>query len=82
MVKELYRNDTDKGGKPNNGEIVMIKTLFLQCMYNCSNEAMEKKLHDRISFRNFPLYPELISDLRAIWLFRGRLSSRGKEKIM
>ena len=49
IVKELYRNDTEKGGRPSIDEIIMIKTLFLQSMYNCSDEAMEKELQDRIS---------------------------------
>ena len=66
IVKELYRNDTDKGGRPNIDEIVMIKTLFLQSMYNCSDEVMERELHDRISFRNFLHYPEIIPDSRTI----------------
>ena len=82
IVKELYRNDTEKGGRPNIDEIVMIKTLFLQSMYNCSDEVMERELHDRISFRNFLHYPEIIPDSRTIWLFRERLSSTGKDKII
>jgi len=81
-VKELYRNDTDRGERPNFDEIVMIRTLFLQSMYNCPDEAMERELHDRISFRNFLHYPEIISDSRTIWLFRERLSSTGKDKII
>ena len=82
IVKELYRNDTDKGGRPNIDEIVMIKTLFLQSMYNCSDESMEKELYNRIDFRNFLHYPEIIPDSRTIWLFRERLSSTGKDKII
>jgi IS5 family transposase len=82
IVKELYRNDTDRGGGPNIDEIVMIKTLFLQSMYNCPDEVMERELHDRISFRNFLHYPETIPDSRTIWLFRERLSSTGKDKII
>ncbi|EQD75724.1 transposase IS4 family protein, partial [mine drainage metagenome] len=60
IVKDLFRNDTDKGGRPNIDEIVMIKTLFLQSMYNLSDESMEKEIYDRISFRNFLHYPETI----------------------
>jgi IS5 family transposase len=82
IVKDLYRNDTQKGGRPNIDEIIMIKTLFLQSMYNCSDEVMERELHDRISFRNFLHYPEIIPDSRTIWLFRERLSSTGTDKII
>ena len=82
LVKELYMNDTDKGGKPNIDEIVMIETLFLQSMYNCSDEAMETELYNLIDSRNFLHYLEIISDSRTKWLFRERLSSTGKGKIM
>ena len=82
IMKELYRNDTNKGGRPNIDVIVMIKTLFLQSMYNCSDEVMERELHDRILFRNFLHYPEIIPDSRTIWRFRERLSSAGKDKII
>jgi IS5 family transposase len=82
MVKDLYSNNTDRGGRPNIDEIVMIKTLFLQSMYNCSDEVMERELHDRISFRNFMHYPKIIPDSRTIWLFRERLSSTGKDKVI
>jgi IS5 family transposase len=34
LVKELYRNDTDRGGRPNFDEIVMIKAMFLCLGYN------------------------------------------------
>ena len=43
IIKDLYRNDTQKGGRPNIDEIVMIKTLFLQSMYNCFDDVMERK---------------------------------------
>ena len=62
FVKKLYRNDTCKSGRLNIDETVMIKTLFLQSMYNLSDESMEKELHDRISFRDFLHYPEILPD--------------------
>ena len=80
FVKKLYRNDTDRGGRPNVNETVMLKVLFLQGMYNLPDESMEKELHDRISFRNFLHYPEILPDSRTIWLFRERLSSTGTDK--
>ncbi|MCL4311175.1 MAG: transposase [Candidatus Thermoplasmatota archaeon] len=62
FVTKLYRNDTDRGGRPNVNETVMLKVLFLQGMYNLPDESMEKELHDRISFRNFLHYPEILPD--------------------
>ena len=81
IVKELYRNNTDKGGRPNIDEIVTIKTMFLQSMYGYADESMERELHDRISFRNFLNYPEIMPDSRTIWPFRERLSNTGMDKI-
>ena len=75
-------NDTDKGGRPNIDVIIMIKTLFLQSIYNCSDKVIERELHDRILFRTILHYPEIIPDSRIIWLFRERLSSAGKDKII
>ncbi|MHB8360310.1 MAG: IS5 family transposase [Thermoplasmataceae archaeon] len=80
IVKGLYRNNTEKGGRPNVDEVVMLKTLFLQSMYGYTDEAMERELHDRISFRNFLHYPEIMPDSRTIWLFRERLSNTGMDK--
>ncbi|WP_298409040.1 transposase [Ferroplasma sp.] len=51
-----------RGGRPHIDETVMIKTLFLQSMYNLPDESMEKELHDRISFRDFLHYPEILPD--------------------
>ena len=70
LVKKLYMNDSDKGGRPNIDVIIMIKTLFLQSIYNCSDKVIERELHDRILFRNILHYPEIIPDSRTIWLFR------------
>ena len=50
LVREFYINITDKGGRPNIDAIFMIKTIFLQRMYNCANEVMEIGLHDRIYY--------------------------------
>ncbi|MEM3455715.1 MAG: transposase [Candidatus Micrarchaeia archaeon] len=45
ILKDLYHNDTEKRGKPNIDEIVMIKSLFLQAIYNIRDEALERELH-------------------------------------
>ena len=43
---------------------------------------MEKELHDRISFMHFLNFPDKIPDSRTVWLFRERLSSTGKDKVI
>ena len=82
IFSDLYRNNTDMGGAPNIDPILMIKILFLQSTYNLVDESVEKELHDRISLMHFLGFPDTIPDSRTIWLFRERLSSTGKDKIM
>jgi IS5 family transposase len=48
MIRSLFHNNTEKGGRPNFDEIVMIKALFLQGLYNIVDEKLEKELYDRI----------------------------------
>ncbi|MHB8360150.1 MAG: IS5 family transposase [Thermoplasmataceae archaeon] len=80
MVSSLFKNNTEKGGRPNFDEITMIRTLFIQELYGLSDEATERELYDRISFRHFLHYPDKMPDARTIWLFRERLSSSGMDK--
>ncbi|MEM3828700.1 MAG: transposase [Conexivisphaerales archaeon] len=80
ILGELYHNDTEKGGRPNIDKIVMIKSLFLQAIYNISDEELESELHDRLSFRNFLNYPDQMPDAKTIWHFRELLSKTGKDK--
>lgn len=82
MIKSTFHNDSGKGGRPNFDEIVMIKALFLQGLYNIVDEKLEKELYDRISFHNFLHYPEKMPDARTIWAFRERLSDTGTDKII
>jgi IS5 family transposase len=82
LLNDLFTNDTDRGGRPNCDEILMVKILFLQSLYGLVDEAVERELHDRISFINFLDYPETVPDARTIWLFRERLSKTGKDKAL
>ncbi len=54
----------------------------MQSIYNLGDEQAEKEFHDRISLTHFIGFPDTIPDSRTIWLFRERLSSTGKDKIM
>ena len=56
MIRSLFHNNTEKGGRPNFDEIVMIKALFLQGLYSIVDEKLEKELYDRILFHNFLHY--------------------------
>ena len=41
LLKDLYHNDIDKGGRPNIPIITMVKVLFLQSMFNMVDEQTE-----------------------------------------
>ena len=78
----LYTNDTVMGGRPNIDPIIMVKVLFIQSTYNLVDEQVEKEMHNRIDFMHFLGFPDTIPDSRTIRLFRERISSTGKDKIM
>ena len=82
LLKDLFTNDTDQGGRPNYDEILMVKILFLQSIYNIVDESMETEIYDSVRFINFLDYPEKVPDQNTIWLFRERLSKTGKDKAL
>jgi IS5 family transposase len=82
LLKELYHNDMDKGGAPNIPVTTMVKVLFLQSIYSISDEQIEKEIHDRISFMNFLDYPDRLPDSTTIWMFRERLSTTGRDRVI
>ena len=57
----------------------MVRVLFLQALYNLSDENTERQLLDRRSFQRFcGLADELrIPDARTVWLFKQRLAQGG-----
>ena len=73
ILSDLYRNDSECGGRPNFDPILMLKVLFLQSLYNLVDKSVEREMHNRIDFMNFLGFPEKIPDSRTIWLFRQRL---------
>jgi len=67
-----------KGGRPEIGEVVMIKILVLQQWYGLSDPEIERKIADRISFCKFLGFPESIPDYSTVW--RERLIEIGRDK--
>jgi IS5 family transposase len=82
IIRDLYQNDTELGGRPNQDEIVMIKLLVIQQWYGLSDEEAEREAVDRLSFRRFLGYPDRVPDSTTIWLFRDRLSQTGKDNLI
>jgi IS5 family transposase len=56
----------------------MIKILVLQHWYSLSDQRIERELANNVSFMNFLGFPEIIPDSTNIWLFRERLTEKGK----
>ncbi|MCL5408395.1 MAG: transposase [Candidatus Thermoplasmatota archaeon] len=82
LLKDLYHNDTEEGGRPNIPIINMVKILFLQSLYNLSDQQAEKEIHYRTSLMNFLDYPDILPDSKTIWFFRERLSKTGRDRIV
>ena len=75
----MYDNHTERGGRPNNDEIVMMKMLVLQSWYGLSDPELERQANDRISFQKFLGFPERIPDRSTVWAFRER-SNRYRQR--
>ena len=80
IIRDMYDNRTERGGRPNNDEIVMIKMLVLQQWYGLSDPELERQANDRISFQKFLGFPEIIPDRSTVWAFRERLKETGKDE--
>ena len=80
IVSGMFHNDSERGGRPNVDEVVMVKLLVLQQWYGLSDEELERQANDRLSFRRFLGYPEEVPDSTTVWLFRERLAETGKDR--
>jgi transposase, IS5 family len=78
IAEEMYNNKTERGGHPNIDCVLMIKILVLQQWYNLSDQRMERELACNVCFMNFLGFSETIPDSTTIWLFRDRLTEKGK----
>jgi len=74
---KLYKNKSERGGRPNISIIIMIKLLILQQLYGLSDPQLELQVADRFSFRVFLGTTEVIPDYSTVWLFRERLKENG-----
>lgn len=80
IVGGMYDNRSERGGRPNIDEVVMVKLLVLQQWHGLSDPELEKQVADRISFRKFLGFPEDIPDYSTVWYFRDRLAKTGKDR--
>jgi len=80
IVKGMYKNQTERGGRPNMEWVLMIRLRVLQQWYGPSGPEMERKVADRISFCKFSGFPETIPDHLTVWYFRERLPETVKNQ--
>lgn len=74
-LSSMYSYFKGKGGRPPYDPVLMFKIVFLQKLYNLSDDEMEYQLLDRISFQKFVGLElgDSIPDSKTIWFFRERL---------
>lgn len=82
IVKDVFDNDTELGGRPNTDEKVVVRCMLLQAWYGLSDPELEFQCNDRISFQNFIGLDQKIPDFSTIWRIRDRLKERGKENLI
>jgi len=80
IVGDMYDNRSERGGRPNIDEVVMVKLLVLQQWYGLSDPELERQAVDMLSFMNFLGFPEDIPDFTTVWYFRERLAKTGKDR--
>jgi IS5 family transposase len=78
-LKDMYSNDTSKGGASNWPVVMMIKCMMLQKWFNLSDPMLEEMLSDRISFRRFVglTMNDKTPDETVFVVFRRRLREHG-----
>lgn len=82
IVRDVFDNDTELGGRPNTDEKVIVRCLLLQAWYGLSDPELEFQCNDRISFQNFIGLDQKIPDFSTVWRIRDRLKERSKEKLI
>jgi IS5 family transposase len=78
----MYTNDTERGGRPNTDEVVMVKLLVLQQWYGLSDPELEKQALNRLDFQHFLGYPEQPPDYSTVWQFRERLAATRTDELV
>jgi len=78
IFSDMYRDNDVIGGRPHHDEILMIKMLILAGWHGLSDYEVELLAIDRLSFRHFLGYPDKIPDRSTLWLFKEKLTSKGK----
>lgn len=77
LNKIFNRNDQTHSGKgrPSYDVVTMLKIIFVQRLYNLSDDQIEFQINDRMSFRRFLEMPlsDAVPDCKTVWSFRESL---------
>src|SRR3989338_7644496 len=79
LVRSVFYDDDYSGGRPHTDEIIVVRSMLLQSLYGLSDPELEFQCHDRLSFRNFLGFPEIIPDFTTIWKIRDKLKEKGSD---
>ena len=79
LEKALNRSDCSKGGRPPHDSVLMFKVLVLQALYGLSDDQVEFRIRDRLSFMRFLGLGigDKVPDAKTVWLFRELLPVAG-----
>ena len=79
IIAGLFDNRSERDGRPNLDEVVMVKLLVLQSWYGLSDPELERQVADRISYQRFLGFPEKAPDYSTVWQFSERLAESGRD---
>ena len=77
LVSKIFHDNEKEVGRPHTDELVIVRSMLLQGWYGLSDPELEFQCHDRLSFRNFLGFPEIIPDFTTIWKTRDKLKEKG-----
>jgi len=82
LVKSVYFDNSETGGRPHTDEILVVRCMLLQSWYGLSDQELEFQINDRLSFRNFLGFPDQVPDFTTIWNARERLKNAGVDVLI
>lgn len=81
IIEKMRKNKTEKGGRPNKDNIMMLKILVIQKWFSLSDEQAEFMILDRVSFQDFlGISYKDTPDFSTVWRFREELKSNGLDE--
>lgn len=80
LVRSVYHDSPETGGRPHTDEVLVVRCMLLQSWYGLSDPELEYQINDRLSFRNFLGFPEIIPDFTTVWKARERLKNAGVDE--